>query len=139
MLRSSKFSRRLGVGGLIGLMLLGAAYLATLERVPRIRILWRDGVTAEQQAALEARYLLRNARDRLPEGSLAYDLLDTSRANIRALVDDPAVTDSNDIDRDAYVVEPETDRGEAWMWVAYRVPGLRAAGVRWTLILLLSM
>ncbi|OFW02333.1 MAG: hypothetical protein A3I61_19450 [Acidobacteria bacterium RIFCSPLOWO2_02_FULL_68_18] len=127
------------MGGLIGLMLLGAAYLATLERVPRIRILWRDGVTAEQQAALEARYLLRNARDRLPEGSLAYDLLDTSRANIRALVDDPAVTDSNDIDRDAYVVEPETDRGEAWMWVAYRVPGLRAAGVRWTLILLLSI
>lgn len=127
------------MGGLTGLVLLAAAYWATLEPAPRIRVLWRDGISAEQQAALEARYLLRNGRDRLPEGSLAYDLLDTSRANVRRLVEDPAVADTNDIDRNAYVVEPNTDRGDARMWVAYRVPGLRAAWVRWTLVWLLSI
>jgi hypothetical protein len=132
------FLRRLGLCGLAGLVLLAGAYAATLERAPRIRVLWRDGVTAPQQAALEATYLLRNPRDRLPEGSLAYDLLDTSGTNIRRLVDDPAVADTNDIDRHAYVVEPGTDRGGEWTWVAYRVPGLRVAWVRWTLILLLA-
>jgi len=124
---------------LAGLMLLAAAYWATVERAPRVRVLWRDGITAEQQAAREAAYLLRNPRDRLPEGSLAYDLLDTSRGNIGRLVEDPAVADTNDLDRNAYLVEPGTDRGEAWMWAAYRVPGLRADGVRWALILLLSI
>lgn len=131
-------SRSLGLCSLAGLALLSAVYVATLERAPRIRVLWRDDVSAQQQAALEATYFLRNARDRLPEESLAYDLLDTSRANIRRLVEDPAVADTNDIDRTTYVVEPGTDRGDASMWLAYRVPGLRAAWVRWTLMLLLA-
>lgn len=136
---SSALLRRLGVCGLTGLVLLPAAYWATLEPAPRIRILWRAGISAEQQATLEARYLLRNGRDLLPEGSLAYDLLDTSRANIRRLVEDPAVADTNDIDRHTYVVEPDTDRGGAWTWMAYRVPGLRAASARGALILLLTI
>lgn len=136
---SSRHLRRLGVGGLAGLALLAAAYWATLEPAPRIRVLWREGIAAGQQSALEARYLLRNGRDRLPEGSVAYDLLDTSRANIERLVEDPAVADTNDIDRNAYVVEPETDRGDEWTWVAYRVPVLRAAWPRLALILIFAI
>jgi len=132
-------SRRLGGCGLALLALLGGAYLATREPAPRIRVLWRDGTTAQQQANLEAAYFLRNPRDRLPEGSLAYDLLDTSRSNIRRLVEDPAVADTGDLDRNAYVVDPETDRGGEWMWVAYRVPGLRAAWSRWMVVVLLAV
>ncbi|MBI2186948.1 MAG: discoidin domain-containing protein [Acidobacteria bacterium] len=136
---SSTLPRRLGAAGLAGLALLAASYWATREPAPRIRVLWRDSVTAEQQAVLETRYFLRNGRDRLPEGSLAYDLLDTSRGNIRRLVEDPAVADTNDIDREAYVVEPDTDRGGEWTWIAYRVPGLREAWLRQALILLLAI
>ena len=76
---SARFSRRLGVLGLAGLAVLAAAYWLTVEPAPRIRVLWRDGITAQQLVALEAKYFLRDGRDRLPEGSLAYDLLDTSR------------------------------------------------------------
>lgn len=133
------FLRRLGLCGLGGLVLLAGACLATLDHAPRIRVLWRDGVTAQQQAALEATYLLRNPRDRLPGGSLAYDLLDTSGTNIRRLVDDLAVADTNDIDRLEYVVQPCTDPGEEWTWIGYRVPGLRIAWVRWALLLFLAI
>lgn len=119
--------------------MLAAAYWLTVEPAPRIRVLWRDGITAQQQAALEVQYQLLNGRDRLPEGSLAYDLLDTSRSNIRRLVDDPAVADTNDIDRDAYVVEPDTDRGGERTWLAYRVPGLREAWSRRAVTLVLAI
>jgi len=136
---SSGFSRRVGLSGLAGLALLAAAYWVTREPAPRIRVLWRDGTTIQQQAALEASYFLLNARDRLPEGSLAYDLLDASRSNIRRLVEDPAVADTNDIDRHLYVVEPDTDRGDERTWVAYRVPGLRGAWSRRAVILLLAI
>lgn len=136
---SARFSRRLGVLGLAGLAVLAAAYWLTVEPAPRIRVLWRDGITAQQLVALEAKYFLRDGRDRLPEGSLAYDLLDTSRANIRRLVEDPAVADTNDIDRDAYIVEPDTDPGGEWTWIAYRVPGLREARSRQALILVLAI
>lgn len=136
---SSGLSRRLGIGGLVGLALLAGAYVVTREPAPRIRVLWREGITAQQQGNLEARYLLLNGRDRLAQGSVAYDLLDTSRANIRRLVEDPAVADTNDIDRHTFAVEPGTDRGEEWTWVAYRVPGLRAVWARRALVVLLTI
>jgi len=49
--------------GLAGLALLAGAYLATYEQAPRIRVRWREAITAQQQAALEEQYFLRNGRD----------------------------------------------------------------------------
>jgi hypothetical protein len=111
-------------------MALGLAYWLTIEPAPAVRVQWRPGVSEEQQAALERRYLLVNARDRLDGGSIAYDLLDTSVRNIRALVADEAVADTADIDRDAFTIPFDTEYGGEWMWMAHRLPGLRDERVR---------
>ena len=131
--------RYLGPIGVSGLALLGLAYWLTYEPAPRVRVLWRQDVTSEQQAALERKYLLLNGRDRFTEGTLAYDLLDTSRWNIRALVEDPAVADTHDIERDTYIVPLTTDRGGEGMWIAHRIPGLRDPPVRWAAIAILAV
>jgi len=97
-----------GAGGLAALF---AMFWLTREPAPAIRVRWRDDVTAAQQRALERAYLLADGR--APQGrSIAYDLLDTRSANIRALVLDPNVADTNDIDRDAYGVPFDTAYGE---------------------------
>lgn len=131
--------RCLGIAGLTGLAMLALAYGATSEPAPRIRVLWREGVTAEQQAALERDHFLLNGRDRMGEGSVAYDLLDTSRSNIRRLIEDPRVADTNDLDRDTFTVSDGTDSGNERTWVAYRIPGLREASSRRAVILILAI
>jgi hypothetical protein len=113
-------------------------YWFTYEPAPRVRILWRPDVTAEQRAALERRYLLLDPRDLLPEGSLAYDLLDTSPANLRAIVADPAISDTNDIERNTLAVPFDVEYGGKWMWLAHRLPGLRKTWVRTAVILALA-
>lgn len=122
--------RGIGILGAAGLGLLGAAYWLTVEPAPRVRVLWRPDLSSARQAALAQRYLLLNGRDRLPEGSVAYDLLDTSAANIRAIVADPAILDTNDIERHTFVVPFDVDYGGEWMWVAHRTPVLRDGSLR---------
>ena len=128
--------RALSVIGLGGLAALGLVYWLTYEPAPSIRVRWRANVTSEQQAALERKYLLVNGR--APTGrSIAYDLLDTRHDNIKALVLDPDVADTNDIDRHQFEVPFDFAYGEGWMWVADRTPVLRNARFRWTLIVIL--
>src|SRR5438128_1108805 len=128
--------RALSVIGLGGLAALGFAYWLTVEPAPAIRVRWRDDVTSDRQAALERKYLLVNGR--APSGrSIAYDLLDTRRDNIRALVRDPEVRDTNDVDRRQFDVPFDFAYGDSWMWVAHRTPVLRDARIRWTLIVIL--
>lgn len=137
--RTRRYDLWLGAIGGVGLALLGLAYWLTYEPAPRIRVLWRETLTPQQRDALEQRYLLMNGRDRLAEGSVAYDLLDTSPSNIKALVDDPAIADTNNIERHTYVVPFDTDYGGEWMWIAHRTPGLREARVRGSLIAVLAV
>ena len=117
--------RTFGIIGAAGLILLGVAYWLTVEPAPRVRVLWRPDVTPDQQARLAEKYRLVNGRERLPEGSLAYDLLDTSHANIRAIVSEPAIVDTNDIERHTFVVRFDADYGGEWMWIVHRAPVLR--------------
>src|SRR5688500_11833455 len=125
--------RVLSAIGLSGLAALGLSYWLTYEPAPAIRVRWRDDVTSARQAALERKYQLSNAR--APQRrSIAYDLLDTRQKNIRALVLDPAVADTADVDREAFEVPFDRAYGDRWMWIAHRTPGLRDARVRWTLI-----
>lgn len=86
--------------GLFGLAALAFAYWFTVEPAPGVRVRWRDHVTVEEQAALERKYLLVDPEGPHPESprSFGYALLDTSRSNIEALVKDPAVFDTNDIE-----------------------------------------
>lgn len=128
--RAERIGWRCGVLGAIGLMLLGLAYALTHEPAPRIRVEWHPNLTGQQRIALEQKYMLFSGRDVIAHGSIAYDLLDTSRANIKALIDDPAVVDTNDIDREASAIPFDTEYGLGWMWVAHRTAGLRDARVR---------
>lgn len=111
-------------------MLLGLAYALTHEPAPRVRVEWHPNLTGQQRIALEQKYMLFSGRDVIAHGSIAYDLLDTSRANIKALIDDPAVVDTDDIDREAPAIPFDTEYGLGWMWVAHRTAGLRDARVR---------
>lgn len=134
-----RWQRGIGAIGAAGVIGLAAAYWLTCEPAPRMRVLWRLDVAPQRQAALEQKYLLRNRRDQLPEGSFAYDLLDTSPANIKALVEDPAILDTNDIERHTWVVPFDAEYGSEWMWIAHRTPGLRDARTRALLLVVLTM
>ena len=129
--------RALSAIGLAGLAALALAYWLTYEPAPAVRVRWHDDVTADQQARLERRYLLANGR--APMGrSIAYDLLDTRRSNIEALVRDPAVADTHAIDRGAFEVPFEAAYGDRWMWIAHRTPPLRDTRIQWALIAVLA-
>jgi len=109
------------------LLALTGAYYLTYEPAPRVGVLWRAGIGPERRAALERRFLLVNPtvdRDRL-----AYDLLDTSRGNLEALVTDPDAEDTDRISQERFEVPFDIPYGESWMWVAYRIPILRIPGV----------
>jgi len=127
------------IGG-TGLAALAFAYWFTVEPAPSIRVTWREGATLEQQAAAERKYLLSNRRAPHAEQprSLAYDLLDTRQSNIRAVLDDPAVEDTNDIDDQWARVRLGTATDERWMWAAHRTPWLRQPEIRWTVMLALA-
>lgn len=125
------------VVGLGGLAALACAYWFTYEPAPGVRVSWRPGIALEQQEALERKYMLSNRRG-FVAGSLAYDLLDTTHANIEALLKDPAVVDTNDIDDEWMRVRLGTDYGDEWMWIAHRTPLLRYDEVRWALIAMLA-
>lgn len=126
--------------GTSGLAALAFAYWFSYEPAPGIRVTWGPGVSLEQQAALERKYMLSNRRAPHPEQprSLAYDLLDTRRSNIEALSKDPAVVDTNDIDDQWARVRLGTAYGDRWMWMAHRTPILRYGEIRWTLIAVLT-
>lgn len=136
--RISSWCRWITAAGGIGLITLAAAYALTCEPAPRVRIQWRADVSAQQQVDLERTYLLVNARDRLPGGSTAYDLLDTRVSNIRALLEDPSIANTGDIDGETYTIPFDTEYGIAWMWVAHRIPGLRDGSFRAVFIVALS-
>ena len=125
------------VVGLGGLAALACAYWFTYEPAPGVRVSWRPGIALEQQGALERKYMLSNRRG-LMAGSLAYDLLDTTHANIEALLKDPAVVDTNDIDDEWARVRLGTAYGDEWLWVADRTPLLRSREFRWGLIVTLA-
>ena len=63
-------------------------------------------------------------------------MTDTRRSNIEALVKNPAVFDTNDIEDEAgeFYVRLGTAYSDRWMWLAHRVPILRYALLRWTLV-----
>ena len=126
------------VVGLGGLAALAFAYWFTYEPAPGIRVSWKAGTTLEQQQALERKYMLSNRRAPMT-GSLAYDLLDTTHANVQALLKDPAVIDTNDIDDQWARVRLGTAYGDEWMWVAHRTPLLRDREIRWGLIAMLAV
>lgn len=120
------------------LALIGLIWVLTSEPAPSIHVRWRDSVTPERRAQLEADFRLIHAE--LIEGnSWAYDFLDTSGRNIQALVQHPDVADTHEIDRQAFVVRPEAPDGDSRMWLAHRTPGLRRPGTLRAVIVVLLL
>lgn len=104
----------------------GAAYYLTYEPAASIRVRWREDATPATRAQLERAFLLVHRVAH--EGStrtFRYDLLDTSRSNIEALVTHPAVEDTDNIDRENYAIPIDGPYGESWMWMAHRIPIIR--------------
>lgn len=120
--------------GVAGLVSMRAAYNVTYEPAPAVRVRWRDGTGDWRRAWLERKYRLIGAA--APMGlSYSYVLMDTSRRNIEAMITDPEVADTNDIDRRKFEVPWETAYyTQNIMWAADRIPGLRQPPVRWGLV-----
>lgn len=111
----------------------GITYYFTVEPAPTVKVRWRATVTPEQRAELEREFLL--VRPKPDERrTYRYDLLDDSPSNMEALVHDPAVEDTADIDTVHYTLPPDYPYGTSWTWAAYRVPILRAPGVVETVV-----
>ncbi len=103
-----------------------------------IHVRWRPGVRDAQRVDLESSFGLR---ERVRDGrSFGYDLVNLSSSNVRALLTDPAVEDTSDLDLRTFVVLPGADDGRAraglaWRWgVESVVEPIRGAG----LVLLLA-
>lgn len=105
---------RLGVSSLVFWTLAAASYgllRVAFERRPvSIRVRWAPAVDDATRQGLEQRHGL--SRGELAEGrTWAYYLTDRSRANIRALVTEPAVEDTQNIHRTAFRVGYRVPRG----------------------------
>jgi hypothetical protein len=121
------FARAAAIAAAAVLVALGLAYYLTYEPAPEIRVQWRVGIEPQRRAELERRFLLVNPAPF--EDRLSYDLLDTSRENVEALVKERDVADTDRVDRVNYAIPFDTPYGESWMWAAHRTPLLRVPGV----------
>jgi hypothetical protein len=121
------------IAGAVVLAALGVTYYFTVEPAPTVKVRWRATVTPDQRSDLEREFLLvRPTPDE--RRTYRYDLLDTSPSNVEALVHDPAVEDTADIDPVHYTWPPDYPYGSSWTWAADRVPILRAPGVVETVV-----
>ena len=109
------------------LLALSLAYDLTYEPAPQIRIKWREGVAPERRAELERRFRIVNPQPF--EERLTYDLLDTRRSNIEAIVRERAIYDTDDINQHDFSLPVDYRYGSSWMWIVYRIPVLRTPGV----------
>jgi hypothetical protein len=118
------FSRRRRLwAAALAIAVVGLSLITVTVTGPRVSIRWRDSVGAAERRSLEARHGLRNGRLDDPSLPLVwrYELGDWSRDAVAALVREPAVADTNYIDRTTYGVdEPEVT-------VATRIPAVLAA------------
>lgn len=125
--------------GVAGLVPMRVAYNLTCEPAPAVRVRWRDGTTDWRRGWLERKYRLGDPS--APMGlSYSYVLFDPSRRNIEAMIKDPEIADTNDIDRRRFEIPWATaHESRQWMWVADRVPSLRQPAVRRGLIAVLAV
>jgi hypothetical protein len=121
----------LAAAGLLAAM--GVAYYLTYEPAPQIHVLWRDDLDPDRRAELERRFRLVHPAPF--EDRLTYDLLDTSERNIRAMMTEPDLDDTDRVDQSRYLIPFDVPYGGSWMWIAHRIPLLRAPGIVTGLVL----
>ena len=86
------------------MLVLPALVFRVAVPLPSVNVAWSHGIGDDQRATLEARFHLVGGDFR--GGQLwTYQLADTSRSNVGALVRDPAVADTQHIDRQTFDVD----------------------------------
>ena len=102
----------LGRGRRVVAIVLAAVSLALLwpdheaVKVPApVYVVWKPDVTETARTEIERQFSLKDGQARPDEGYWTYDLADTSRANIKALVEHPSVAETYHIDRATFDVE----------------------------------
>lgn len=138
---SVRLERRAGIVALVLLAFLVGIYGLTSETAPIVRVRWGESVIPERQAVVERAHSLVDGGSPMPDAprSIAYVLLDTSRRNIEALVMNPDVADTHDIDREAFTIASTAGRSRRRIWLADRVPGLRSLQVQAAVVLILAL
>jgi len=74
-----------------------------------VHVRWQSSITERLREDLEARFRLADG-EKLDEYTWRYDLIDPSRENIRALLIEPAVADTHNIDRPNNALDPSANR-----------------------------
>ena len=91
---------------------------------PAVNVAWSPAVDDQRRATLEARFRLTDGDFR--GGQVwTYRIADTTRANVRALVRDPDVEDTQHIDRRSFAVDGAS--GPLWRAVSTLPIGLAAS------------
>ena len=98
-----------------GCAVLGCALpvVARLVAGPRgadVHVEWAASVDEAMRERLVEKYRLEDPRKLKDTYTWRYDLVDPSRENIRALVNDPAIEDTHEIDRGDFVLAPTAPR-----------------------------
>lgn len=127
MTRAARFTGawRFAAAGLV-LCVLGAAVFGAVRMVYGVRpayvhIRWAMPVSDEARPEIERRYRLSAGEER--EGrTRGYYLTDLSRANIRAMVTDPAIEDTHYINRQAFRIWRTAPRAPYTGWGAPAAP-----------------
>jgi hypothetical protein len=121
--------RIIASGAQIVWCLLFMARLVTSEPAPAVNVRWRPEVTDLARLELERQLELKEARNQ--EGrTWSYDLIDSSPASVRRLVQNPMVEDTHNIDRRRAIVADGAPAGltTTWwalgIWPCSRVPAV---------------
>jgi hypothetical protein len=89
------------------LFCIAAPFAARLLAGPpggRVHVRWQASVDTATRQRLEAQYRLADP-EQLDDRTWRYDLVDPRTDAIRAIVNDPAVADTHDINRDGYALD----------------------------------
>jgi hypothetical protein len=105
------YARREGARTRIGELPAGAVSELRITRLPppppdRVQIRWTPDADGERQH-LESRYTLHDGIERGDAQTWLYEIDDTSRQNLRALIDDPRVADTHMVDRATARLTPQ--------------------------------
>lgn len=115
--------RRLIVVNVVASALLVLAWhttrLITETPAPTVKIRWDPALGDDERADIEERFQLVH-REEIGPDIYNYDLIDSRRDVIRALVEHPGILDTGDLDRSGFAVAATTAAGRARRWLLNR-------------------
>jgi len=94
----------------VAVLVIALSLVTVTVTPPRVAVRWQPNIGTADRLALEQRHDLRNGKQDDKDNTLVwrYELGDRSRDAVAALVHDPAVADTNYIDRSTYNVDAPT-------------------------------